>query len=107
MAKYNREGGVDTGCLIVLKASGQYDGQPTIEELEEIDDVMEGVGSERTGKRVDVDTTFAENLASVSYAYQESLNHKDIEHAVERLELLTELTDPYITIKSNTFRFKQ
>lgn len=93
------------GCVLILKAVGDHEGELTIEELEEIDDVMLEVGASRTGQRTDVETTRMANTVRVEYAYQESMNHRSPETAAKRLDAFTVLEDPFIVIDVATAEF--
>lgn len=106
MPRYETGDITSLGCVLSLKAVGEYEGELGIEDLEEIDDVMVNIGSQRTGQRVNVDSTRVNRAVRVEYVYQESILSKSFEHAVDRLEMMTELENPYIVADTTTVEFR-
>lgn len=107
MTEYNKGDIGNIGCVLSLTVRANYEGILEPEELEGIDKEMLQIGSSRTGQRVDVTTTAAEDLVSVEYVYQESVLTKSLFWAEERLEAFTVLEEPFIVVDVVTAEFKE
>jgi len=73
------------GCLIAIEVVFEEKGELEREKLEKIDKVMENLGSQSTGKRMDINSAGKANT-SVKYVYQERLMAKSLKNAKERLQ---------------------
>lgn len=93
------------GCVLTLTAIGNLHGVMNSKQLEEIDDIMLEIGSDRTGQRIDVDSTSIQDVVFVEYAYQQSILSRSIEFSEEKLRSGTDLEDPYIKIDVATAEF--
>lgn len=105
MVEYDDDS-IGVGCVLVLRVRGTYDGELSIEELEDIDEQMEVVESGRNfSERIDVNTTSMEKHVSVEYAVQKSISAKALSNKEDRLDAFTVLEDPFIVIDVTTVEF--
>lgn len=94
------------GCLVVLDVSVKNEGELTIEELEQIDDVMTEFGSERTGQRLEVNTNPDKVRSRVKYVYQETLLARSFDALLDRLEYRTPFDDVFVVIGTEVVELK-
>lgn len=95
------------GCLTELQLKVDHEGQLDEDTLDAMDEVMLGLGMERTGQRVGVTSTRFEGSASARYAYQETILGRSIRNALKRLELSRDIENPFIRIGTNVFEMKE
>lgn len=105
MVKHDKEPGV-IDCLPLLRVVVHKEGEIDIDELEQVDDIMLDLGSQRTGNRTDVTTTESKYTTHIEYVYQERLLSKSVANAEERLAAFTDFDEPSIFIGSNMVEYK-
>ena len=94
------------GCLIAVELKVDKEGELTQDEMDQLDEQMAKLGSDRTGQRIGVTSTEFEGSASVKYVYQERLNHWSIKNLIERVEAFTDFNDATAWIGTEVVEFR-
>jgi hypothetical protein len=107
MTKFEPSTTPETGCELLLSVHGTHEGELTIEELEEIDDVMaKKEGGKNLTSRIDVSTTEAETKVLVKYIIQTSLSVSALTNKEDRLSHFTVLDDPFIFVGGEEVQYR-
>lgn len=106
MTQFEPEDKMEVGCELELTVHGKHEGELTIDELEEIDDVMEKrEGGKNLTSRVDVTTTRVEDKVLLKYIVQTSLNTSGLANMEDRLRHFTVLDDPFIFVDAQQVEY--
>lgn len=105
MVEYDRKI-VGYGCVLIVRVRGEHKGPLDPRILEQIDEqVIERTGTERTGERVNVESTKTEFGVSIEYAFQKSQLAVGLMNLQRRLEAFTDLKDPVVVVDVEPVEF--
>lgn len=95
------------GCLIALDVSVKNDGELTIDQLEQIDNVMLNFGTERTGQRLEVNMKPDMVRSRVKYVYQETFQARSFDNLRNRFEIQTDFEHFFIIIGTEVVNLRE
>ena len=94
------------GCLLAVELMVNKEGELTQDEMEQLDQQMSKLGSERTGRRIGVNSTDMKDTARVKYVYQERLTSWSMKNLIERVEAFTDFDDATAFIGTEVVEFR-
>lgn len=97
--------GSNVAPALKLSVNGNYEGEMSIEELEEVDEVVKSDNEPLKRQRIGVSTTEMEKGIVIDYAVQESMHAWTLNNIEERLEAFTEIDEPFVTVDEIAVRF--